>query len=85
MHNTNRQYIHVIDEFGEILAYIDDYQSNSEDVVFVHVIAERAKSEDPWSDENRNTEIAIELNTKKKWKFYEDYEEFALEFFDAII
>jgi hypothetical protein len=85
MHNTDRKYIHVTDAFGEMLAYIDDYQPNAEDTVFGTVIAERVKPEDEWQIENRNTMIAIVLNSKKKWKFYEDYEEFGAEFLDAIL
>ena len=68
-----------------MLAYVDDYADGSEDMLFVHIIAERTKPEDPWNTENRNAEITIELSPKKKWTFYEDYEKFVLEFFDAII
>ena len=85
MHATNRKYIHLTDEFGELLAYVDDYSGGSEDMLFVHVIAERNKPEEPWYTENRDAEITVVLNSKKKWKFYDSHEEFAMEFFDAII
>ena len=38
-----------------------------------------------WQTSTRGAEIVIDLRKVKKWKFYEDYEEFGAEFFEAIL
>lgn len=87
MYTSDRKYIHItIDDF-EAIGYVDDYQPDSPDLVFITIISDRKICPNSqWSSKNRDIEMGIDLcKTKGKWKFYEDYEEFFTEFFDAIL
>jgi hypothetical protein len=91
MHNPNLKYIHYNDRFGDLIGSLDRLQPGDTDTIFVTVIAERgiggssAPGGDDWSTITRGTMIAVNLKKVKKWKFYEDYEEFCAEFIEAIL
>ena len=86
MHNKDRKYIYYEDRFGCVIGYVDDMDPKNEDLVQVTIIAEKTRnSPNRWITENRDTTIMQDLRRLKKWKFYEDYEEFGAEFFEAIL
>jgi hypothetical protein len=91
MHNLNLKYIHYNDRFGDLIGSLDKLQPSDTDTIFVTVIAERGNSDggftsvNEWNTKSRGTMIAVNLKKVKKWKFYEDYEEFCAEFIEAIL
>ena len=82
--NKKIKYIYYEDQFGSVVGYIDDLQPNSEDQTMVSIIAER-HGDGQWSSQTRDTVIMIDLRKTKKWKFYENHEEFFAEYFEAIL
>ena len=88
MHNRDRKYIYFEDTLGVTIGYLANLHL-SEDTVMVNIIANKDLLNDgtlaEWDVRDRGIEIAVDLRTKKKWKFYEDYEEFCADFVEAIL
>ena len=86
MHDKDVKYIHYEDKHGDLIGSINPLDTG-EDSVMVTVIAERSNNPEmhEWSVLMRNTQIMVNLKKVKKWKFYENYEEFFAEFFEAIL
>lgn len=86
MRKGDRKYIYIVFLDSEIIGYVDEYQPDSSDLVFVTIISDKNIKDTQWDTTNRDTEIAIDLKKNAhKWRFYENYEEFFSEFFDAIL
>ena len=86
MRNKDRKYIYYEDQFGFVIGYIDDLNPNIEDLIQVTIIAEKTReSAGKWITEKRNITIMQDLRRLKRWKFYETYEEFGTDFFEAIL
>lgn len=84
MHSNDYKYIHYEDRMGEAIGYIDELRAISEDTLFVSIIAERNKGKD-WIKQLSGVVIVVDLKKVKKYKFYENYEEFCTAFLEAIL
>lgn len=89
MHKSDVKFIYYEDKYGATLGYTDKIRSGVEDILIIVIIADRNRLSgdtfSEWDIGRRDSDCAVDLRKIKKYKLYENYEEFFEEYFEAIL